>query len=55
MSIDVEHRINDTEDGIFLYYDDENTVITIQLDFVEAHLLQKRLKQAIHMYELWNK
>lgn len=52
MSIDVEHRINDTEDGIFLYYEDENTVITIELDLFDAHLLQKRLKRAIELYEL---
>ena len=52
MGIDVEHRINDTEEGIFLCYEDENTVITIELDLFDAHLLQKRLKRAIDMYEL---
>jgi hypothetical protein len=52
MSIDVEYRRNDTEDGLVLCYDDENTVITIQLDLFDAHLLQKRLKRAIQLYEL---
>ena len=50
--IDVEYRRNDTEDGLVLCYDDENTVITIQLDLFDAHLLQKRLKRAIQLYEL---